>query len=248
MEEKMKGLIGYFGLEDWWNGLGKELQNRIRDNYGAVGFGNSPDDLDRKSIGSTSMSKSNFFQAIGLDSYESMEDFNFRVSVLLLAIQVADTATDVHYSLFDLIDLYYKKRDVIPDALELCEKYCLMDMDVAKKFLTEEINDQVKTKILNDMDEVKLFRFNQAISRGEDPFDFFFRTGYNVERLSKSKDIFTPDIPAFKRLAIIYEKQGKYKEAIEVCKKAKSIGLGKDNDDYSKRIEKLKMKLEKNKS
>lgn len=57
-----------------------------------------------------------------------------------------------------------------------------------------------------------------------------------------------PRIPAFERLAIIYEKQGNYAAAIEVCNRAIDLDLHNPEKchspvDFEKRIERLKKKL-----
>lgn len=54
-----------------------------------------------------------------------------------------------------------------------------------------------------------------------------------------------PNFPTFKKLAIIYEKQGKYLEAIEICKQAISLGFNNDDtrDGLLGRIQKLEQKL-----
>ena len=52
-----------------------------------------------------------------------------------------------------------------------------------------------------------------------------------------------PSIPSFQQLAIIYEKQGKYAEAIEVSSKALSCGVkDKTKGGFNGRIEKLEKK------
>jgi len=57
-------------------------------------------------------------------------------------------------------------------------------------------------------------------------------------------DIRYPRIPSFQRLAIIYEKQGKIKEAIEICNMV--LRYEKNNDyeksDFEKRLTKLQKK------
>ena len=57
-------------------------------------------------------------------------------------------------------------------------------------------------------------------------------------------DFVPPSIPAFKRLAIIYENQGNYDKAINVCQKAIDLGL-KDGtkSGFEGRIERLKKKI-----
>ena len=44
------------------------------------------------------------------------------------------------------------------------------------------------------------------------------------------------NIPAFKRLAMLYEKQGRYEEAVEVCKQAYSLGM----DERSRMVRMIK--------
>lgn len=55
--------------------------------------------------------------------------------------------------------------------------------------------------------------------------------------------------PAFKKLAVIYEKAGKYDEAIEVCKKAIAAGYKQDGTEggMTARVKKLKEKKAKTK-
>lgn len=56
-----------------------------------------------------------------------------------------------------------------------------------------------------------------------------------------------PRIPSFERLAIIYEKQGKLEEAIEICQMALKLGL-KDSTKggFEGRVKRLQKKLNKN--
>lgn len=44
------------------------------------------------------------------------------------------------------------------------------------------------------------------------------------------------NIPAFKRLAMLYEKQGRFEEAVEVCKQAYSLGM----DERSRMVRMIK--------
>lgn len=47
-----------------------------------------------------------------------------------------------------------------------------------------------------------------------------------MKRINKKHRQSTPtNIPAFRRLAMLYEKQGRYEEAINVCKEAYSFGM-----------------------
>lgn len=54
---------------------------------------------------------------------------------------------------------------------------------------------------------------------------------------------FLPSIPSFKHLAIIYDQQGKFDEAIQVCEKALSFRLDDGTKGgYASRIQKIKKK------
>lgn len=54
-----------------------------------------------------------------------------------------------------------------------------------------------------------------------------------------------PRIPSFKRLAIIYEKQGRYEEAIEVCERALNIGTTDGTKGgFEGRKERLRKKID----
>ena len=58
-----------------------------------------------------------------------------------------------------------------------------------------------------------------------------------------------PNFPTFKRLSIIYEKQGKYLKAIQVCQQAVSLGFINDGtkEGMVGRINKLNEKLDNSK-
>jgi tetratricopeptide (TPR) repeat protein len=56
----------------------------------------------------------------------------------------------------------------------------------------------------------------------------------------------TPRIPSFERLSIIYDKQGRFLEAIEICKKAIELNLqDSTKGGFSARLALLEKKLNK---
>ena len=69
------------------------------------------------------------------------------------------------------------------------------------------------------------------------------------ERTNSKPFLQLPYYPAFKQLAIIYEKSGNLDEAIRVCEKAIEIGFTDDKtkSGMSGRLDKLKTKLLRNK-
>lgn len=68
-----------------------------------------------------------------------------------------------------------------------------------------------------------------------------FKEEYHGESLL---DFIPPNVPAFKRLAVIYENEGNYSDAIAVCEEAISLGL---RDGTPGGFEARKQKLEKKK-
>lgn len=72
---------------------------------------------------------------------------------------------------------------------------------------------------------------------------------FNQEWLQQHGKPLPKSYPSFKKLAVIYEKAGKFDEAIEVCKKAIAAGYKQDGTQggMAARVRKLKEKKEKTK-
>lgn len=101
-----------------------------------------------------------------------------------------------HFSYIQLQNFYYKFRDNDNIYLEKCIKYC--DEDI---------------RILNDMQKEYVATELKDLERISDFYD-------KKEFESRKRDIergFKGNIPAFKRLAIIYEKSKEYDKAVEIC-------------------------------
>ena len=121
-----------------------------------------------------------------------------------------------HFAYNELIEMLYKQRDKRPDAIDLCIKYCLEDIESIEAF---------KTAYIKEYDGIQ----NNLIVSG----------------YMKAKDkckVELPRIPSFDRLRIIYEKQGKFSDAIQVCNKAIEVGAWSieiGNDQITKLMKKL---------
>lgn len=232
------GLIKYYGLEEWYSSLTEKQQGKIKEYYAAAGM--NPREVDSGNC-SASTNAAGFLWPIGNNAVSS-NDYEVAEIILDKALEITNDEISRHYSLLGLIELTYKKRNVDPTAIEKCKKYCLMDMDHAATFVKAYTEDffldtfETKTK---DFD-----RFIEAKMRGENLKDVLINMGYPVEAMLKDFPIILVNIPSFTRLAIIFEKEGKIQEAIEVCKKAISLGLRETKKDpYENRIAKLEKKL-----
>ena len=100
-----------------------------------------------------------------------------------------------HFIYNSLIELYYRQRETRADALESSVRYCIEDIERIGRFIAAWKQEEKRI----------------AASVGH--------------KIPKDEEIEIPRIPSFQRLIIIYEKQGKIKEAMELCQHAIGLGL-----------------------
>ena len=161
---------------------------------------------------------------------QSMYEKNLKKKeeILLKCLKLSqNNPIDLHYTYNHLIDLYYKQRETRSDALKLCIYYCLKDIELFPKFKKASIEQDfvIKRKLQ------RLFAHDKSEFK-------------RYEKEIKEYKWNPPQIPSFKRLAIIYEKMGKYEEAISVCEKAIRYGLTDGTKiGFEGRIEKIKKKM-----
>lgn len=143
-------------------------------------------------------------------------------SSLLSALEsTGENLVNRHFAYIGLQNFYYKYRDVDEKYLNKCIEYCLLDIDLLpemeKQYIENEITEQRKhSKILG--------------SRFTEDDENRIRTNGFVGR-----------IPAFSRLSIIYEKQKKYEEALQICDRA--IGFRHEAEEYIARKETIMKKI-----
>ncbi len=127
---------------------------------------------------------------------------------------------DRHFSYISLQDFYYKYRAVDEKYIEKCIEYCNLDINSLSEMEEAFISEEIK-------------RAKQLAS-----FDRSKNLKEEIDEIKKRG--FIGIIPAFKRLTIIYEKQGKYDEAIEICNRG--IAYGQSVQDFKERKQKLQKK------
>lgn len=128
-----------------------------------------------------------------------------------------DNPIERHFIYNQLIDILYKQRNSRADALDLCIKYCIEDIDRIEAF---------KVAYIKEYEGIQ---------------DNLIASGYKSQK--DRYEVKLPRIPSFSRLRIIYEKQGKYREAIQVCSKAIEVeawDIEAGNEQISKLIKKMK--------
>lgn len=105
---------------------------------------------------------------------------------------------DYHFSLYHLQEFYYKYRDLDNAFVEKSIDYCYRDIEILDKLQAGYQSEQKK-------------RYQQSLK---------FRRNIDNEDETEEYYIFQGQIPAFKRLVTIYEKQKEYLKATEICDKA----------------------------
>lgn len=140
---------------------------------------------------------------------------------------VNNDSKHLHFIYMNLIDLYYKQRNERVDAIDLCIKYCKMDIEVFPFFL-KEVSDE-------NVNQLRFFQSSYQVGTEE-----YIRYEKYIKETPNRKF----GMPSYKRLAIIYEKQGKIQEAIDISNEAISLGITDDTKSgFEGRILRLKKKL-----
>lgn len=145
--------------------------------------------------------------------------------LLMYLSKAKNNFSDRHFALISLQDFYYKYRDTDNKYLEKCIEYCYID--------------------INDLEQMQKSYFNYEVSRIKQ-FAFVY-SKKEMDREISEIGKFDGNIPAFKRLAIIFEKQKDFEKAIEICNMAinyyRSLNLNSNVDEFKTRIDKLKSKI-----
>jgi len=122
-----------------------------------------------------------------------------------------------HFTYIQLQNFYYKFRSIDESYLNNCIEFCKLD--------------------LNSLSELNEAYISEEINRNKQLASYSGKKIQKIEIEKIKEEGFIGNIPAFKRLAIIYEKLGELENAIEICNKA--IEYGQSIEEFTKRKEKL---------
>ena len=126
-----------------------------------------------------------------------------------------------HFILIEVQEFYYRYRNLDSKYLNQCIDFCKKDIDQL-----ERLQDYYKSREIRRIQDLKSIYSNSEMKE-------------EVKRVETEG--FVGRVPAFERLAIIYEKQCMYKEAISVCEKAITYykALRMDTKDFEGRTDRL---------
>jgi tetratricopeptide (TPR) repeat protein len=163
-----KGILGQFGLVDWFKSLSSEEQNALR-TYNKMGLwtgGNSKQDELTEGDIWTSATKGQFLSEMGLNAISSKDNL-FGEKLLIKALEVGeDDSIHRHFTYINLIKLYSSKNF---KNIEKCIYYCLEDIKWVEahiKIVKESFDDG------NGIDYINLVSFYTLIEIYEDKRDY----------------------------------------------------------------------------
>lgn len=136
------------------------------------------------------------------------------------AYNKAHNPEERHFASILLQDFYYKYRNLDRMYLQECITYCMDDISCLPE-LQKSYKERERKRILS----------NSLLTKSE------------IQQRISEIEPFLGSIPAFKRLAIVYEKEKDYDNAIDICNQAiayySSIGLQSLVSEFDERYQKL---------
>lgn len=212
--KKLQGVIGALGLEDFWYSLTKEEQEALT-RYEQGGLGAD------KNI---SLIKGKYDSYIPVIDDVEENDINISAHIMFfISNKIQWSVYDKNYLLTDKLISYIEEKQPAKDDLSLWHFYW---QELAEYYykLRDIKGDAIELSINYCLKDIENYP-------------------YYIKKISKKGEVL-PFIKTFYRLMIIYEKQGRYEEAIKYCEMAINYGL-EDNTKggYKARLERLKKKL-----
>lgn len=199
-EPKIKGIIGYLGLESFWTSCTPEERDALT-RYHQGGLGVTPSSSPIKGDVTYSSSTKLQYSSAMIGWAVSEKNYALADKIICFGKELTvseEEVVDAHFFLQEAAECYYKQRDFRSDAIDLTIECCLRDIQL----------------------------FPQYAKPMQKEFGCI------------------PLLTTFQRLAILYEKTGKYKEAIEICNLAIRYGLNDSTKGgYPARLKKLEKKL-----
>lgn len=151
-------------------------------------------------------------------------NYQFEAELLKQYKKSLSNAVDKHFALIGLQDFYYKYRELDSKYLQTCIAYCNEDISILPQMQAQYKRDE----------KARIQQLSIAYSKSE------------ISKKLAAVDNFNGNIPAFKRLAIIYEKSKDFNKAESICNQAISyyseIGLISVAEEFVERKSKIAKK------
>lgn len=243
--KEIKGFVKYYLIEDWYVSLSNDYKEKVKHYYALPG--RDPRDVTENSF-YADVPVSDVLWPIGLNAVAE-NDYDFANKILEKSLELSKDVSSKHFSLMGIVDLLYKQRNNNPAAISRCIDYCLLDIEIAEEFINAWKEEEIALKIITgEISGKQKNLWFEGIEKGENDVQILKRLGFDIENRAKNTEFNLPSYPSFTRLAIIYEKQERYLEAIDICELAERLGLSESNTKkYSDRIQHLTKKARRGK-
>lgn len=144
IQGKVKGQIGYYGLEDWWlSEFSEEERNHIEEVFQPMGSEPGSKPLTKGDLSYSSQNAAGLLHALA-GWFNKPGERELARKIIAKATELAqagDDVLDLHFSLQQRMEIYYRERETDPNALEeaikACEDQIKIAPQAAKQFLKE---------------------------------------------------------------------------------------------------------------
>jgi hypothetical protein len=210
----MDGVIGYFGLSDWFLSTFSPQERAGMEKLHSAGHDDSSVTLTTGDSGKAPPSESILPFLRGL-AYEFRDFPSIAQRVLkkgLDSITPDTVVVEVHFFYATIIDIAYAQREKVPGAMETAIRFCEKQIDIAPSVM-----------------HTMMLRHEAAEHRLK---GYYATMGMLGDW--RPSPFTPPSHPGFKQLCIIREKERSYDEAIRLARLAQQQGW---NGDWAKRID-----------
>ena len=130
---QIRGQIGYYGLADWWlSAFDEDERTYIEGKHQPMGGRQNM--LTKGNITHSTATVNSFLSGLSTWFRKTTKDRDIARRILTKAAEVADPKKDVlgaHFTYQALIEVWYRDRDEIPQALDEAIKACQQQIEIA---------------------------------------------------------------------------------------------------------------------
>jgi tetratricopeptide (TPR) repeat protein len=139
--QQAEGIIGFYGLSDWWFTEFTEAERRyIERKYSPMGTGDNAKPLTHGKILESTGRASQLLWGLAT-WFKKPTDFRIAERILKKAEEAALDPVDLHYTYQQMIQVYYRAREIEPKALDnandACKKQVHISSQVSEKMKSE---------------------------------------------------------------------------------------------------------------
>lgn len=130
----IEGEIGYCNLQDWWlTTFTQEERNHIEDVFNPLGGNSKTKPLTQGKISSSSQKAADLLHALA-GWFNKPDDRYIAKKIIQKAYEEATKGSDIldlHFTLQTMMEIYYRDRDVEPDAFSKAIQACEEQISIA---------------------------------------------------------------------------------------------------------------------